>query len=174
MKIGSPHFVDFGRNLEHSPDGKAYLVGHGASNGTDRRFAYDSWITGDEVYLLRVKPRISTHQRCVQVKVLHRSRPKGRGSVGREFSRIKPVTSWRDKLACVTMTYNAPLKKYLMCATDGGNTAFYFNTCILESSHITGPSLLGNSCNVRLEDKLLQLKTAPGKSNRLNPQLQAQ
>ncbi|TFG49565.1 MAG: hypothetical protein E4H40_02755, partial [Candidatus Brocadiia bacterium] len=30
VKIGSPHFVDFGRNMEHSPDGKAYLVGHGA------------------------------------------------------------------------------------------------------------------------------------------------
>ena len=26
VKIGSPHFVDFGRNMEHSPDGKAYLV----------------------------------------------------------------------------------------------------------------------------------------------------
>jgi len=24
VKIGSPHFVDFGRNMEHSPDGKAY------------------------------------------------------------------------------------------------------------------------------------------------------
>ena len=24
-------------------------------------------------------------------------------------------------MGCVTMTYNAPLKKYLMCVTDGGN-----------------------------------------------------
>ena len=24
VKIGAPHFVDFGRNMEHSPDGKAY------------------------------------------------------------------------------------------------------------------------------------------------------
>ena len=30
VKIGSPHFVDFGKNMEHSPDGKAYLVAHGA------------------------------------------------------------------------------------------------------------------------------------------------
>lgn len=29
VKMGTPHFVDFGQNLEHSPDGKAYLVGHG-------------------------------------------------------------------------------------------------------------------------------------------------
>jgi len=26
VKIGAPHFVDFGKNMEHSPDGKAYLV----------------------------------------------------------------------------------------------------------------------------------------------------
>lgn len=30
VKIGAPHFVDFGRNMEHSPDGKAYLVAMGA------------------------------------------------------------------------------------------------------------------------------------------------
>ena len=27
VKFGAPHFVDFGQELEHSPDGKAYLVG---------------------------------------------------------------------------------------------------------------------------------------------------
>ena len=27
VKIGAPHFVDFGKNSEYSPDGKAYLVG---------------------------------------------------------------------------------------------------------------------------------------------------
>jgi len=31
VKMGSSHFVDFGKNMEHSPDGKAYLVGHGAT-----------------------------------------------------------------------------------------------------------------------------------------------
>lgn len=30
VKMGAPHFVDFGRNMEHSPDGKAYLVAMGA------------------------------------------------------------------------------------------------------------------------------------------------
>jgi len=30
VKIGAPHFVDFGKNMEHSPDGKAYLLGMGA------------------------------------------------------------------------------------------------------------------------------------------------
>jgi hypothetical protein len=30
VKMGAPHFVDFGKNMEHSPDGKAYLLGMGA------------------------------------------------------------------------------------------------------------------------------------------------
>jgi hypothetical protein len=30
VKMGAPHFVDFGQNMEHSPDGKAYLVAMGS------------------------------------------------------------------------------------------------------------------------------------------------
>ena len=30
VKMGASHFVDFGRHVEHSPDGKAYLLGMGA------------------------------------------------------------------------------------------------------------------------------------------------
>ncbi len=30
VKMGAPHFVDFGQNMKHSPDGKAYLLGMGA------------------------------------------------------------------------------------------------------------------------------------------------
>lgn len=30
VKMGAPHFVDFGKNLGHSPDGKAYVLGMGA------------------------------------------------------------------------------------------------------------------------------------------------
>jgi len=30
VKMGAPHFVDFGKNMEHSPDGNAYLLGMGA------------------------------------------------------------------------------------------------------------------------------------------------
>jgi hypothetical protein len=57
----------------------------------------------------------------------------------RDFSRIKPLVDWNNNAGCVTMTYNAPLKKYLLVITDGGNTISRFNTYILESDHITGP-----------------------------------
>ena len=133
VKIGSPHFVDFGKNMEHSPDGKAYLVAHGASDGENRRFGYNSWITGDEIYLLRVTPSIDNMNDASNYEFFD--------GVGwtKDFSKIKPIAAWRDHMGCVTMTYNAPLKKYLMCVTDGGNTAGYYSTFILESDRMTGP-----------------------------------
>jgi hypothetical protein len=133
VKIGAPHFVDFGKNMEHSPDGKAYLVAHGASDGKNRRFAYDSWITGDEIYLLRVKPSIENINDASKYEFFD-----GAGWT-HDFAKIKPIAAWRDNMGCVTMTYDAPLKKYLMCVTDGGTTSGYFNSYILESDRITGP-----------------------------------
>ena len=133
VKMGSPHVVDFGKNMEHSPDGKAYLVAHGASDGKNRRFGYNSWITGDEIYLARVKPSIQNMNDPTKYEFFD-----GVGWTG-DFAKIKPIAAWRDNMGCVTMTYDAPLKKYLMCVTDGGNTAGYFNTYILESDCITGP-----------------------------------
>lgn len=59
VKIGSPHFVDFGQNMQHSPDGKAYLVAHGAIDpDPEPRYANDSWISGDQIFLLRVEPSL--------------------------------------------------------------------------------------------------------------------
>ncbi|MGO8702006.1 MAG: hypothetical protein ACLQVY_30350 [Limisphaerales bacterium] len=133
VKIGSPHFVDFGKNLEHSPDGKAYLAAHGASDAARRRFGYDSWITGDEIYLLRVTPSIENINDASQYEFFD-----GNGWT-HDFSAIKPIAAWRDNMGCVTMTFDAPLRKFLMCVTDGGNTAGYFNSYILESDRINGP-----------------------------------
>ena len=56
-----------------------------------------------------------------------------------DFSRIRPIAEWQDNMGCVTMTYNPPLKKHMMCVTDGGNTGGYFNTYLLESDQIAGP-----------------------------------
>jgi len=140
VKIGAPHFVDFGKNMEYSPDGKAYLVAHGASIGPEwRRFAYNSWITGDEIYLIRVKPSIENINDASKYEFFSGTNEKGEAVWGSDFKKIKPIAAWKDNMGCVTMTYNAPLKKYLMCVTDGGNTVHYFNTYILESEQITGP-----------------------------------
>lgn len=50
VKLGVPHFVDFGRSMEHSPDGYAYLVCHGAvADDPQPRPANLSWITADRM-----------------------------------------------------------------------------------------------------------------------------
>lgn len=140
VKIGSPHFVDFGQAMRHSPDGKAYLTGHGASVGPEgRRFAYNSWITGDEIYLVRVTPSIANMNDASQYEFFAGDDASGQPTWSKDFKAIKPIAAWRDNMGCVTMTYDAPLKKYLLCVTDGGNTVSRFNTYLLESDRLTGP-----------------------------------
>ena len=63
----------------------------------------------------------------------------GRPVWSHHFAEIKPVISWNNQMGGVTITYNAPLKKYLMCITDGWPGTTDMNTYLLESPKITGP-----------------------------------
>jgi hypothetical protein len=140
VKIGSPHFVDFGKNMEHSPDGKAYLVAHGASDPDPKpRPANLSWITGDQIYLVRVTPSIKNINDRSQYEFFAGRDAKGEAQWSRDFKKIHPIAEWNNNMGCVTITYNAPLKKYMMVITDGGNTISKFNTYVLESDKISGP-----------------------------------
>jgi hypothetical protein len=140
VKFGAPHFVDLGRNMQHSPDGKAYLVGHGASDPDPvDRPANLSWITADQAYMARVTPSPEAINDRGQYEFFGGLDRSGRASWTRELARARPLIDWNNNAGCVTMTYNAPLKKYLMCVTDGGDTISRFNTYILESDRITGP-----------------------------------
>ena len=56
----------------------------------------------------------------------------------KNFKEIKPLLEWNNNMGCVTVTYNAPLKRYLMCVTDGGNTVSKMNTYILEADRLDG------------------------------------
>ena len=99
VKIGAPHFVDFGKNMEHSPDGKAYLTGHGASVGPEgRRFAYNSWMTGDEIYLVRVTPGIETINDVSSYEFFAGPDASGKPIWSRDFREIKPLVSLQDWL----------------------------------------------------------------------------
>jgi hypothetical protein len=140
VKIGAPHFVDFGKNMEHSPDGKAYLVSHGAVEADmEDRVANLSWITGDQVYLCRVAPSPATINDAAHYEFFGGHDEKGKAVWTKDFVRIKPLLEWDNNMGCVTITYNTPLKRYLMCITDGTNTVWKFNTYILEAGEITGP-----------------------------------
>ena len=139
VKIGAPHFVDFGKNMEHSPDGKAYLVAHGAdTSDTKWRFWNDSWITGDQIYLFRVTPSVENINDPSNYEFYGGQDGSGNPIWTHNFKEIKPLLEWNNNMGCVTITYNAPLKKFIMCVTDGGNTYSKMNTYLLESDCITG------------------------------------
>ncbi len=140
IKLGLPHFVDFGKNMEYSPDGKAYIVSQGAAEPDPKpRDANLSWITGDQIYLARVEASIGAINRRSAYEYFAGHDPQGRAIWTRDFSRIRPLIDWNNHTGNVSVTYDAPLKKYLMAVTDGGNTISKFSTYILESSKITGP-----------------------------------
>jgi len=140
VKIGAPHFVDFGKNMEHSPDGYAYLVGHGAEYpDKEPRFANLSWISGDQIYLIRVKPSIENINDASKYEFFSGYDKSSNPVWTSKFDSIKPLIDWNNNCGCVNMTYNASLKKYLMCITDGWPTAGKMNSYILESDNVTGP-----------------------------------
>jgi len=140
VKIGAPHFVDFGKDMEHSPDGKAYLVATGAElKDSQPRFANLSWITGDQIYLVRVTPAPENINDANAYEFFAGPDAQGRGGWTNDFRAIKPLLEWNNNMGCVTVTYFAPLKKYLMCVTDGGNTCSRMNTYLLEADTLTGP-----------------------------------
>ncbi|VGO20400.1 DUF4185 domain-containing protein [Pontiella sulfatireligans] len=143
VKMGAPHFVDFGKNMEHSPDGKAYLVGHGAANDdVDPRVANNSWVTGDAVYMARVTPSIENMNDRSKYEYFAGHDDKGAAIWTKDYEAIKPVFSWNNHAGIVTATYNPGLKKYFMCITDGhiGHTSRKeYTSYILESDKLTGP-----------------------------------
>lgn len=140
LKLGVPHVVDFGKDMEYSPDGKMYLVCHGATqwDGVDRK-ANLSWITGDQIYLCRVTPTPETINDPSQYEFFAGHDAKGKPVWTRDYSRIQPLIDWNNHCGCVTITYDKPLKRFLMCVTDGRTTESRYDTYILESRRITGP-----------------------------------
>lgn len=143
IKMGAPHFVDFGKNMEHSPDGFAYLIGHGSMSPDEMpRIANNSWNSGDAVFMARVKPSIENMNDVSKYDFFCGHSENGKPIWSKNFSDIKPVFDWNNQCGIVTMTYVKPLDKYLMCITSGNNSMTSrqnYDTYILESDSITGP-----------------------------------
>jgi len=163
VKMGAPHFVDFGRNMEHSPDGKAYLLGMGAEEndpqprpclkpgapgqpfelnpGCTDDFAHAnlSWISADQVYLARVKPSPETINDIKAYEFFAGHDADGKPVWTADFAKIKPLLEWNNHMGCVTATYVPGLGKYLMCITNGWPTMAKMTSYILEADVLTGP-----------------------------------
>ena len=161
VKMGAPHFVDFGKNMQYSPDGKAYLLGMGAlendpeprpciiptaGGGFEEQACDDdfdhanlSWITADQVYLARVTPSPETINDLSAYEFFAGHDNKGQPVWTNDFSQIKPLVEWNNNMGCVTATYVPGLNKYLMCITDGWPTVAKMDSYILEADSLTGP-----------------------------------
>lgn len=142
-KIGAPHFVDFGKELEHSPDGKAYLVGHGAIDDDPLpRCGNTSWISGDAVYMVRVKPSIENMNDESKYEYFagYEDEESYEPIWSADLSDLKPLIEWNNMCGVVTMTYLPEDKKYIMTITNTPKTSTTrFNTYMLESDNVTGP-----------------------------------
>ena len=93
---------------------------------------------GDEIYLIRVTPGIATMNDRSQYEFFAGHDARGEAVWSKDFERIRPIASWKDRMGCVTMSYNAPLRKFLMCVTDGGDTISRMNTYLLEADRLDG------------------------------------
>ena len=97
--MGVPHVVDFGQDMKHSPDGKAYLVAHGASDPIQIPAMRElSWITADEVYLARVKPSPSNIDDASKYEFFAGHDTTGKAIWTHHFSRIKPLLKWDNHI----------------------------------------------------------------------------
>ena len=137
IKLGTPHFVDFGRELEHSPDGYAYLAGHGTRDPE----GICNWSSGDAVFLARVRPSPETINRADAWEFYSGKDSTGHPVWSKDFTRIVPIIEWPGHAGCVNITYHPGMRKYLgiLCSGwqdgDGGT----YDTWVIESNDLTGP-----------------------------------
>jgi hypothetical protein len=137
IKLGTPHFVDFGRDMEHSPDGMAYLVGHGS---------YDpdgicNWSSGDAISLARVRPSPEAINDPAGYEYFAGHDESGKPVWSKEFSRIAPLLQWPGGAGCTNITYHPHLKRYFgfLCIGWADGDSGGYDTWVIESRELTGP-----------------------------------
>ena len=144
VKFGAPHVVDFGQDMRFSPDGKLYLVGHGAGQPND----YEGWMQGSQVYLARAPPAPAT----LNDAAVYEFYAGGQGAEAVWSSRLAdaaPLLSWGNRTGVVTLSWHPLLQKFILVVSTptlspfSGSDAPPFNatydTYFLEANDITGP-----------------------------------
>ena len=152
VRMGTPHVVDLGRELEFSaqangggdPTPRVYLVADGATNSVDP-YAPQTWMMGSETYIARTKvapnPNVMDDSNAWEFAV---------GSSGKWVDNVAaavPIWSWPNRTGSTTVTYVQPIKKFVMVVdapgpkpqTAGQSMGGPFDTYFLEADNITGP-----------------------------------
>mmetsp|Transcript_5937 Transcript_5937/g.10784 ORF Transcript_5937/g.10784 Transcript_5937/m.10784 type:complete len:223 (-) Transcript_5937:127-795(-) len=133
VKFGAPHVVDFGKNMKNSPDGKMYIVGHGASVKTEPQ----SWMQGSEVYIARVIPTWKHINNRDSWEFFSAT-----DGWTNSLEAATPIVHWANRTGVVTMTYLPAAGRYIMCVSTPSvspSTVGTFDSYFLESAAITGP-----------------------------------
>jgi len=143
VRVVEPFFVDFGKNMQHSPDGKAYLVAHGATEPADGKVRHGShWHIGDQAFLLRVTPSPETINDEQEYEFFAGHDPEGRPIWTAQRSEMQPLIEWDGHVGPTTMVWNPGLERFLFCVTvgeAGEGVHGRYDTYILESKEMTGP-----------------------------------
>ncbi len=137
IRMGTPHFVDLGRELEHSPDGYAYLAGH----GTYDQDGIVNWSSGDAVSLARVRPSPETINDPKAWEFFAGHDGAGKPLWSHDFARIAPIFSWPGGAGCVNITYHPHLKRFFgfLCVGWADGDSGPYDTWVVESTSLTGP-----------------------------------
>jgi alpha-galactosidase len=144
VKFGAPHVVDFGRDMRFSPNGKFYMVAHGADRAND----YEGWMQGSLVFLARAPPAPST----LNDASVYEFYAGGHGPAATWSSRLAdaaPLISWGNRTGVVTLAWHPLLAKFIMVVSTPTESPFTgsdtpppnrtYDTYFLESDDITGP-----------------------------------
>ncbi|XP_065841942.1 uncharacterized protein [Oscarella lobularis] len=138
VKIGAVHVVDFGKNMEHAPNGKVYVIGHGAESSS----AHESWMQGDSVYLARGTPDPLQINNASAWEFYSGLGPDGVVIWSPYLHYAAPLFTWKNRTGVTTMTYVPALYKYITCVstpTYSPYTVREFDTYFLESDNMMGP-----------------------------------
>jgi hypothetical protein len=137
MKFGNAHFVDFGKNMEHSPDGYAYLIGHGTCDPE----GVSNWSSGDAVFLARVTPAPDAINSQSSYEYFVGRKIDGSPSWSTRFEDIKPLFQWASRCGMTYITYFPAIRKYIavVCAGWPNGGGSQRDTWIAEADALWGP-----------------------------------
>ena len=159
IRLGVPRFVDLGVDLQYAPDGdgRAYLLGKGCAQNDG---VHCSFMTGDSAFLARTRAPFASllaagggpNNASALARALNDARTfeywagEAAGGWAASLADAAPVFSWPTGVGGVTMTYNAPLRRFIVVVNLPGDrvhpTDCFFDTYVLESARITGPFAL--------------------------------
>ena len=144
VRFGAPHVVDFGQDMRFSPDGKMYLVAHGADRAND----YEGWMLGSQVYLARAPPAPQT----LNDASVYEFYSGGHGPAATWSNRLSdaaPLIAWGNRTGVVTLSWHPLLEKFIMVVSTPTEAPFTgsdappfnatYDTYFLEADDITGP-----------------------------------